>query len=703
VHSSITVTRIRNALVVGEPDTEGAAVRLAATMPAGADRTVVVADDAAVPALRRLDPWVLADLADSVPGDICLVGPDLGAMGEDGALPPARLLADRLGVAVTAADGNPVGLADGSLYVADRTAGWVTYRPGGTREPLGARYPAPTWQDDLPEPTDRLTHVPAGLWLRAEHVPEREDDPLRRRVPDRDRLYLVLGAPGESPPDVASVAEVLRALPVATRDRTVLACFGSTSPACAVADELGAPVRVAHGVPAENGLAVVDDGGVVRWWPFAWESVCSPGLPPVLDRWAAPPGLPMVEPASYRLAPGWRVEVVARGLVVRAEQVGVDPAWRGETGPTPDVVFASDGRVTPEALAAFDRLVDQFPRSTRENLRVLAVDRAAADALAATRVGTRVVPFRAGSLAPTGPVVVTGDGRILPSAPILAVPPARKDSVVALLPAPPAAEDSVVSLLPGKPRPVAVEPVVPTVVEVPENIRGTAEQRRAMRDRFGSRYDQAVRVVTKLLSERPGLRFGSQDRAALLTELAVVRMFADDPLAQYDTDFHVCLADGLRRLPTVRTVVVRGIPADTQARPQDVLRLPAPVVAALGSAGPVGPAEALIWTTTARRLDGLITPPAADDAPGQVVLAGHTRLRVLAVEEVPVRRILLAEDGAAPEAALTRLRAIAAARAAAAKDTAKDTAHDAAPDTAREATDFTDDTVGPWFGPLPAA
>lgn len=205
-----------------------------------------------------------------------------------------------------------------------------------------------------------------------------------------------------------------------------------------------------------------------------------------------------------------------------------------------------------------------------------------------------------------------------------------------------------------------------------------------MRVKLGARYDVATRAVTRLLSERPGLRSGTRDHSALLAELAVVRVFADDPTAAYDADFYVVLADGLRRLPTARNVVVRGIPADTEARPDTLIRLPAPVVAApVLPARPVGPAEALIWTTTARRLDGL-TGPADDAAAADVVLSGHTRLRVLAVETGPVRRLLLAEDGTPTEPALVRLRAAAAARAIA--DPLEDQ-----PATTR------------WFGALPTA
>ncbi|MBK1787781.1 hypothetical protein [Prauserella cavernicola] len=1332
---SITVERVRHALVVGKLDADGAAVLLAANLPHKRDRTFVVVGDSSVGAMTRLDPWVLADLADEANGDLCVVAPDFGAMGQDGTLPPARLLADRLGVEVTAADGTPVALADGSVFVPGRSAGWVSYRPGGTRTRVGARLPAPWWQDGLPTPSEDSISVPVGLWVRRPGAGERPADPLLRRVPDPDRMYVVLGAPGERPPETGVVVEVLRSLPDENRDRAVLAWYGTGGTAQEVAEELGAPIRVAHGVPGDGGLVHSDDRGEVRWRPFAVESVYRPGSAPVLDRWVAPPSLALAEPGSYRLTDGWRVDVVPRGLVVRPESRNLDLSGMAtvDTGPHADVVFVADGPVSDEARSAFDRLLRELPADTRKILRILPADAASEEALAEIEASDRVVPVaeqdqpaiaststRTAAQAPRGALVVTADGRLRPAEPILApvadddtsvdiqdgvltvapstsgaaeasaagkpeqpaaepgtaveiqggvltvdesepdadipavaaaavapsvvprtppvplpdsaakprvgtgsapafrapstpvpdsgvkprvgtgsapagrppsaqstpstqstsstsqttsmpsgpgaapvgpgapppfvrrqsaaartrmsapagrpsssgqpaagpgspgaaaartdlpthpggqpqanpaagagrpgertppagrpsmsappsaarapagpgapdlfaaqqsvepersghvsastarssaefqAPPSRitaelganddtrefpqsesaaatdqsHDGPVAPVPgaaprspgvptppggqariapepegtaaivgasggqpptrasaasapsgpppavtrpaaaaqapaaeqassatpatptptatqapvapvssvaqrpaapdaqapvapapsgtarpaaadahppvapapsvaqrpaapdaqapvapapsgtarpaaadahppvapapsvaqrpaapdaqapvapapsatprtaaaqsravpstpapaapapsaasrpaaadahppvapapagprtpvastpvtqaaaqapsatepvptaqqAPPAAQepaappapqaatnaaataeetaataDSVTGLLPGRAAlqvtvetptavpsaapaadtppavaPTAEEPAAPSTgeattaapsettpaetpaapaaptaaIEVPEHARSTTEQRRAMRGRLGSRYDVATRAVAQLLSERPGLRFGSGDRSALLAELAVVRVFADEPDGAYDADFYTCLADGLRRLPTARTVVVRGIPEGTDVQPESVLRLPTPVVAAPLTASVAGPAEALIWTTTARRLDGL-----RDEGGAEVVLSGHTRLRVLAVETTPVRRVLLAEDGSAGEAALTRLRAASAARAAPAEPV----------------------PASRWFGPLPAA
>ncbi len=796
---TITVEWVRDALVVGRLSEDGAAVLLAANLRSRRSNTYVVVGESVLDAVRDLDPWVLDDIDEATTGAITLVGPGLAAPGPDGSPAPAQRIAEILGTEVTAPAGVPVQLGDAGLFVPG--TGWLTFHPDGTATQVGARLPAPWWQAGLPEDSRALTHVPAGLWLRHPDAPERPDDPLRMVPVDQDRMYLVLGAPGEALPSRAAVVELLRALPDEVRDRAVLVSYGA-GPAARiaqqVADDLGAAVRAAHGVPnVDGGLSYVDRTGRACWQPFALESVYHPGAVPMLDRWTAPPRLPMIEPGTFRLAPGWRVDVVPRGLAVHPEEASLDRTMlAADTGPTADVVVAG-GHLPDDARTALDRLIRELPAPARENLRVLPSDGPTAAAVSALEAAAAVVPLpsevpyeppepvRAG-----GGLAITADGRIVPlgaaasvpdSAPgagsepvseaaVAAVPvhtgaprvarahparqapdgdPAGAARVPAASPAAPGhvvgapggAPDmaSVVSLLPGRtgprsvpsalsrsdvepatrperteqagssapdqartvetvPSPIpgpdpnpdasneaAEQPVPETrtpragtrVVEVPEDARGTAAQRQAMRARLGARYDKAARVVSSLLSERPGLRSGG-DRAAQLAELAVVRAFLDhpdDPDGQYDTDFHVVLADGLRRLPTARAVVVRGIPAGTDVRPDSVLRLPVAVIAAPVSAGAAGPAEALVWTTTGRRIDGL-----QDTATGEVVLPGHTRLRVLSVERGPVDRVLLAEEGAAHDAALARLRAVAGKR-----------------------NGSTGPAVARWFGPLPVA
>ncbi|GAA2176664.1 hypothetical protein GCM10009846_31290 [Agrococcus versicolor] len=196
-------------------------------------------------------------------------------------------------------------------------------------------------------------------------------------------------------------------------------------------------------------------------------------------------------------------------------------------------------------------------------------------------------------------------------------------------------------------------------IDVPADARSTADQRHRVRSALGARYDVASRTVSQLLAQQPGMRVAAGDRSAMLTGLSLVRVFAAEPHADYDLDFHTCLAEGLSMLPTARSVVVRGIPVAIDATPGTVLRLRAPLVAAAADGPATGPAEALIWTTSGRRLDRVLhgAPGAAD-----VVLPAGTRLRVLGSAAGPAPRLLLAEEGTDAEQALVRLQAAAEAR-----------------------------------------
>ncbi|MEV6233541.1 hypothetical protein AB0L88_37335 [Saccharopolyspora shandongensis] len=875
----IEVERIRHALVVSRSKTDDEAVALAEALPQERGRTTVVVGASALAAVAQLDPWVVADIAGATTRNLRILAPSLSSVAEDGSPLPGRTLSEWLGVEVVVPAGVPRTLADGSLFVPGSGPGWLAFRSGRPGVPLGPRMPSPEWQRPLAMPLpEGATQIPLGLWVRGPGSPERPDDRLSTRPPDPDRMYVVIGAPGEQAPSPAAVAAALRALPDEVRERAVLAEYGGWGVASAVADELGVPVRAAHGVPLEGRPVLLDESGRPLWRPFAVESVYLPGRGPVLDRWVAPgPAMPLAAPGSYRLADGWRVDVVARGLLVRQESQAPRPEWLAEPGPHADLVLAADSAVPAEVLSALDGLIHGLPADAREHLRVVPASQHAAEAV--NRLG--VAPGAEPAQVPQAPavaappvreaprdkrvagIVVTTDGRMLPAEPIVASsvrdfrPPAAPGVIGAPGPAepskpatpvapatvsattppqqlpvtpeaarPPLAEATSSSpqepaalpktsagtpppvesgppttgqipaggsvLLPpgpahrgvrapseppsdrpmttvdlpqrtetaAEPRrpqppadpPASLPPLVakagraprdtppadppaaqaatvaappepeaaasPTPaqqpvkepaqepaqastqepveeqaqsqprrepVEVPADARSTPEQRKNVRTSLGSKYDVATRAVTKLLSERPGLRAGRGEEAAMLAELAVVRVFGEEPGGDYGTDFHVCLASGLRRLPTVRAVVVRGIPDDTLLVPGAVVRLREPVVAApVAQPQSVGGTEALIWVSTARRLDGLVRSVGADelDISGDVVLPGQTRLKVLGVEGGSVRRILFAEDGSDGEEILARLRAAAKERADA---------------------DLDEPVSDRWYGPLHAA
>uniref|UniRef100_UPI00261B8818 hypothetical protein n=1 Tax=Microbacterium sp. TaxID=51671 RepID=UPI00261B8818 len=194
---------------------------------------------------------------------------------------------------------------------------------------------------------------------------------------------------------------------------------------------------------------------------------------------------------------------------------------------------------------------------------------------------------------------------------------------------------------------------------VPQQARSTVKQRQRVRTTLGSRYDVASRAVSQLLAQQPGMRMSGGDRSTLLTALSVVSVFADDPTAAYDIDFHTCLAEGLAALPTTRSIVVRGLPEASMATKNSILHSPAPFVSAPVDGPPTGSMEALIWTTSGRRLDGLMD---GTSSANDIIVPAHTRLRVLGTADGPIPRLLLAEENTNEQNVLSRLHDAAASR-----------------------------------------
>ncbi|HEX6493813.1 MAG TPA: hypothetical protein VF112_09895 [Candidatus Dormibacteraeota bacterium] len=210
------------------------------------------------------------------------------------------------------------------------------------------------------------------------------------------------------------------------------------------------------------------------------------------------------------------------------------------------------------------------------------------------------------------------------------------------------------------------EALVPAAFDVPRHDYdrlwladriSTPQERQAFRASLGWRYDAAVRSVARLLAEHPGLR-GAQTDEALMTELAAVRVFVARAEAELvesirsgagerDVALAVCAAAGLRRLPSLQGVVVRGGPPDPSAadayRPGQDLIEAAPLIALDDLDVPVsGKVEILIWSATARRLNGFVE----DRTTPEVVFLPGTVFRVVAVDPPGApgaRRVLLTE------------------------------------------------------------
>jgi hypothetical protein len=214
----------------------------------------------------------------------------------------------------------------------------------------------------------------------------------------------------------------------------------------------------------------------------------------------------------------------------------------------------------------------------------------------------------------------------------------------------------------------------------------TATDRLQFRVSLGWRYDAAVRYVTRILSERPNLRAAAAADEGAATDLAAVHVFAAsdhadelDALRAGSVDparraFLSCMLAGLRRLPTLTGVVLRGGPDDpvpTGAYPvaRDVVETGLLLAVADPDAELPGSVEVLIWSSTARRLDGLA--PGSESAP--VVFLPGTVFRILDVDRTgDAARVMLSEippswagrvDAERDRKILDRLRVAAQGRA----------------------------------------
>ncbi len=208
--------------------------------------------------------------------------------------------------------------------------------------------------------------VSNGLWLTCGEPPR--PGILDRPLPE---WTVVVGAPGQAGPSAGELARLLR---VAPQVRNLLVLSGETGLAQRVADDLRRPLRVRYAVADSKGQArMVEAGWRLSWPVFARETVYRPGRSPQLEKWATPvPGLSMAEPGSYRLCPGWRIDVLARGLLVRPESLVIKAEWHRSPASGPQVVLAGTGGQAPTAvMAALLELCVRLPPETRERLTVV--------------------------------------------------------------------------------------------------------------------------------------------------------------------------------------------------------------------------------------------------------------------------------------------------------------------------------------------
>ena len=376
-------------IVVEQAGSEIVLRRTVDVRPAQPRRATVMVHESAHAALWGMDP----DLLDGLDRQLRLAGPRVAGMlllasaagrsRAGDAAPVAARLAKRLDVEVVAPEGDLVVLAGGEAFSAGPGTGWCSFKRGRRARRSGPRFPAPVWQAALPKDVAPAVATPAGLWVRA-GGPAALSDPAFL-APPGGRPTVVVGAPGEAPPELGMVARIVSSL----RSAWVLAPYGP-DPAGAVpvaqrlAERLGRPVHALHGMPwySSDGtprLTVVDRHGRPTWPPFRCESVYHPGgSEPTPAFWAPIPGLAAAGAGCYRLTDGWLVETIPSGLLVRPARDTSEPtAMRLAIDPDHvNLVIAGAGRGAgeppPALLDAVGRLADALPAAARSRLRLVA-------------------------------------------------------------------------------------------------------------------------------------------------------------------------------------------------------------------------------------------------------------------------------------------------------------------------------------------
>jgi hypothetical protein len=212
---------------------------------------------------------------------------------------------------------------------------------------------------------------------------------------------------------------------------------------------------------------------------------------------------------------------------------------------------------------------------------------------------------------------------------------------VAPPPPQPLAPERAAQQEPAAPAPPAEVPVHATLSPTH---RSTPEERRRLRAALEWRYDMHARTVSRLLSQRPGLRSSGDPDEAVVTDLVAVRAYLTGWSAELDTALRsggstphpavACVVSGLRRLASFRGATFRGgelSPGQIAAyHTGAVLTERAFLLCTVSStAATPGNTEYVIWSATARRAAGLDVP----DEAHAVLFAINLRFKVLAVTE----------------------------------------------------------------------
>ncbi|MEU7360619.1 MULTISPECIES: hypothetical protein [Streptomyces] len=209
---------------------------------------------------------------------------------------------------------------------------------------------------------------------------------------------------------------------------------------------------------------------------------------------------------------------------------------------------------------------------------------------------------------------------------------------------------------------VRVQPVPAAAACAVPPARGLAQEREWVRKRFGARFNELSGSISRVMSESPGLRAGSEEDAMdVLTDLASARLYLTGDHAAVDaavrgatTGPHVplarCVSAGLLRLPSYRGPVLLQARATAAElvwfeEGRRTTEWSFCVAATHPSDAEPGAVDFLLWSMTARRtrlLDASV--------PDRVVFVPGTAFKVLRTDTGGRRPAVLLRELSASEA-----------------------------------------------------
>jgi hypothetical protein len=604
-------------------------------------------------------------------------------------------LSDRLSRPVLAPHGSLALGAAGALFVHDAPdSGWVRHAPRQAPVWESKRHPRPAWDDAVTagwaiSSTAVADPLPGGVWIHPSGYPEMSDERWRQLagiVPCAPETFPVLvGCPGTPSVALDDVVRFWRSLDPESRERARFVQLGPVDLPTGVplgqvlADLVGTLVLCLSGVPVgapdDLTLRTVEPDGRFGWRPFVHELGYLPHAgqrAPTVFSHRPPLDLgEQLEPRTYWFAHDAVIEVIQAGLWMRAPQPppGAE-AVRARAADPRRHLLVYDAETEQRAVrmrALATDVVARLDPVNRDRCTVVA-----ASALTATVQVTVAQPD--GHRVADGLVEPAAPARPMPQSPLSgpavsqtavvvgaagAIPPAVQSVLMTAepessgLPSPeaemaqparPATIPTAATSPTAPPPPARMQPV-PAPAASALLLRGTPDKERAwLRRALNREFTGAASVVSRILSEHPGLLGAGPPSEDVLTDAVAVRLYlaaqgdtVDNGLRSAAPGPHVpfarCVVAGLSRLPSHRgATLVEASPTEEQWRIYQSRRLVTEwgFVNALTAptAGQDGDVDVLIWAMTARRTR-LLEPDGDDHVDNRVLFVPGTSFKIL--------------------------------------------------------------------------